>query len=232
MASERLLRISPKAVWTGSASPSVWGPFLFSQVGHYFSVFRRHLKTEPTLIAPSGSREFLPLLFAFDACSVECGQIWAWFSNKIWARLARFGSADLGAVFRTHRSPARSGALRNCEICQRPAQAQTGDNPTLFSLQHFFMTRAVLKHKDLVTASFAQKLFDPVRLVRGFLLRQDLVTSCSIKAVARLPNITNRSSSRIAKSIDEEAANVLSCHVASSFARRGVKNARHALCAV
>lgn len=232
MESEQLFRVPTKAIRAVGAAPALRGPFLFSQVGHCFSVLRRHLKTKAVFVAPGSGGEFLPFFFAFDTCSVQRGQIWARFANKIWARFALLCSADFFAVFRTHRSSARSRSLGDREIRQGPAQAEAREDPALFSFQHFFMTRAALKHEDFIKKAFTLKFLDPVCLVSGFFRRRDLVSSWAIKAVARLPNVTNRSSSRIDKSIDEEAVDVLSCHAASSFAHEAVKTASRVLYAV
>jgi hypothetical protein len=225
MASERLFRISSEAVRTGNASPAVSRPFLFSQVGHYFSMPRRHRTAKTVLVTPGTGSKFLSFFFASDARSVQQRQIRARLSNKIRAWVALIGGTDFRSMLRTHRSSSRSCSLGDREIRQRPTQTETCEDPALFSVQHFFMARAVLKHEDFIKKPLTLKLLDPVCFVRGFFLSQNRVPSWTIKAVARLSNVTNLTRSRINKSIDDETADVFGCHATSSFSRRAVKAA-------
>lgn len=211
-----------EAIWTVSAPPSGFGPFLFSHGSHFSSVFFGHLGAESRLVARR-DRKFSTLFCAPYTRLIQRGQVWSRFSKQIGARFALFRRAHFRTGFCTRRTPARTCAFGNCEIRQRPAQTEAGKDPALLGVQHSFVGKALFKHANFVSQSIALEFLDPVRFVRSFPFRQDFVTPCPIKAVARFSNVADFSSAWVNEAVDKKAVNVSVRHVTSNIARGSVK---------
>ena len=209
----KLFWISPKTVWTVSTSPAVRSPFLFSQFRHCFSMLRRHLPTKSPLVALGSRRELFQFFAASDACSIQHGQIWARFSNKIRAWFALFRCADLRARFRTHCTTSTRAIWRI--IGQRPPQSLASKNPTLLSVCQLFMCCAVFKDKDPVHQPKSQEFSYPLNLRIIFSLRMLLIQACNDRVPSRTPetvagfsNIAEFSVAGVDKRVDNELVTI------------------------
>lgn len=206
VAFDYLVRITSKAVRTIRTPPAICGPFLFSQIGHYFSVCGGHLTAGIAFVTDQRCRELGTRFLAFGARAIHFCQVRSWFSKQVRARFAAFCRANFRTCFRAHFSTA-AGAVRRC-VCQWPPKAITSSNPAFLRRSKLFVRVAAFKDADFIHQSNCQEIAYPTGLRGGFYTGQHSMPSRASESVARFTNVMWSVRPWIKQGVDNEIETV------------------------